>query len=145
MGNTIASCFDCFNVETVEFDLLKYDVYCCIQLKKCNQECDQVNNLITKHCRKEDAKSIGKKKCAAKKRRRLCKKILLEFLDSGGVWQVWEPQTTSWYVMYILDLKVGDKKFDMKMIKVRLHRERVIANQIVTPWVSSLFRKGLNI
>eukprot|EP00957_Ditylum_brightwellii_P199775 15228920-Ditylum_brightwellii.AAC.1 len=36
MGNTIASCYEYFDAETGEFDLLKYTVYRRIQLKKRN-------------------------------------------------------------------------------------------------------------
>eukprot|EP00957_Ditylum_brightwellii_P037596 2843573-Ditylum_brightwellii.AAC.1 len=70
MGNTIASFYECFDVDTGKFDLLKYAVYCCIQLKKCNKERDQLHKLITKHHHEDDRKSTGKKTCAAKKKMR---------------------------------------------------------------------------
>eukprot|EP00957_Ditylum_brightwellii_P045543 3453297-Ditylum_brightwellii.AAC.1 len=78
MGNTIASRYEFFDAETGKFDLLKYAVYCCIQLKKRNEERDQLHKLIAKCHHEEDWESMGKKKCAAKKkRRRSCGKISL--------------------------------------------------------------------
>eukprot|EP00957_Ditylum_brightwellii_P050260 3811736-Ditylum_brightwellii.AAC.1 len=62
MGNTIALRYECFDVETGEFDLLKYAVYSCIQLKKGNKEHDQLHKLIAKRHHEEDWESMGKKK-----------------------------------------------------------------------------------